>query len=119
MNEEQRMEKALKDVSALMRELRPDRKNEKPATYTQETQAAFKGLFALCLDGISILADRVKALEAREDAFKGVHQRSLSYRKGDFVTHNGNLWCALKAVPPGMPPGPEPAYWQLAAKGPR
>ena len=55
----------------------------------------------------------------REDAFKGVHQRSLSYRKGDFVTHNGNLWCALKAVPPGMLPGPEPAYWQLAAKGPR
>ena len=119
MSEDKELDEALRDVGALMRKLRPDPKNEKAVSYTQETHTAFRSLIALSFANITTLTARVKALEAREDAFKGVHQRSLSYRKGDFVTHNGNLWCALKAVPPGMPPGPEPAYWQLAAKGPR
>lgn len=69
------------------------------------------------LEGLGALSERIKALEAREDAFKGAHQRAQSYRKGDFVTRSGSLWCALQDVPDGKLPGSEPELWQLAAKG--
>jgi len=71
------------------------------------------------------LITRIEALEkaiAEERAkpkgmaYRGVHQRAMSYAQGDAVTHAGALWVALRAVEPGQKPG-ESDSWQLAAKG--
>jgi U3 small nucleolar RNA-associated protein 14 len=81
-------------------------------------------IYSFIMDAVDILTvvireqkQRIDALEAREDAFKGVHQRAQSYRKGDLVTCGASLWVALKQVPEGTLPGNAPEFWQLAAKG--
>jgi hypothetical protein len=95
----------------------------------QRAKAASVGYVATTVgDAIEMLADQIrdlkKELAARIDEiekngarFRGVYQRSATYRRGDQVTHKSSLWTALGDVPEGATPGADPALWQLAAKG--
>lgn len=38
------------------------------------------------------LEARIKALEEQTFEYRGVHVAGLTYRKGEFVTHQGSLW---------------------------
>jgi HK97 family phage prohead protease len=68
---------------------------------------------------IKALCNHVDRLEKRLDepalAYAGVHQRALGYRRGQAVTHKGNLYIALNAAEPGDVPG-ESVSWQLAVR---
>src|SRR5688572_26425096 len=59
------------------------------------------------------LEKRLGEMEARGLAYKGVHQRAQSYRRGDAVTSEGALWIALTntADQPG-----KSGDWQLAVQ---
>jgi hypothetical protein len=61
------------------------------------------------------LIRRIEALEAQQKnvRFRGTFQRAESYQKGNFSTHDGSLWCAVRDEPgtPGDGDG-----WQLCAK---
>jgi len=61
------------------------------------------------------LIRRIEVLEKRQKAmhFRGVFQRAESYQRGNFTTHDGSLWAAVKDDPgvPGDGDG-----WQLCAK---
>jgi hypothetical protein len=64
---------------------------------------------------IAPLAKRLDALEAKGMEFKGVHQRALSYAKGDIVQAGGDNWIAIDSVRPGQAPGSS-GVWQLFNK---
>lgn len=59
---------------------------------------------------------RLSDLEANQQKFAGVYQRSLPYRKGNLVVNAGSMWCALKDAPEGAAPGADAETWQLAVK---
>ncbi|PBB79073.1 hypothetical protein CK218_22245 [Mesorhizobium sp. WSM3879] len=61
------------------------------------------------------LEERVAELEANQQKFAGVHQRSLPYRKGNLVVHASSLWVALADIPEGAMPGTSD-LWQMAVK---
>lgn len=61
------------------------------------------------------LEQRVAELEANQQKFAGVHQRSLPYRKGNLVVHASSLWIALADIPEGVTPGTSD-LWQMAVK---
>lgn len=120
MSEDHELDKALQEVGALMRKLRPDPKNEKAVTYTQETHTAFRSLIALSFANIATLTARLKALEhctkqleAKGLEFCGTYQRGLEYRRGQAVISHGSLFIA-KQLTTEAPDGS--AEWALAAR---
>lgn len=65
------------------------------------------------------LCDHVEqALAEPSLAYAGVHQRALAYRRGQAVTHKGNLYIAISTTEPGDVPG-ESGLWQLAVRAGR
>jgi hypothetical protein len=70
----------------------------------------------------SYMVAKFGQLEQRLDepalAYAGVHQRALGYRRGQAVTHKGNIYIALDATEPGDIPG-ESVSWQLAVRAGR
>jgi hypothetical protein len=80
------------------------------------TMREFTVAMADTITAIRTLSARLEAME-QADAYKGVFQRALPYRRGSQVTHAGALWVALDDVPKGIVPGFNPDLWQLASKG--
>jgi len=70
---------------------------------------------AVLVETLDPLIRRIEALEKQQKAvrFRGVFQRAESYQRGNFATHDGSLWAAVKDDPgtPGDGDG-----WQLCAK---
>ena len=105
-------------ADGMLREFSPENRSKAPprSEVYQLVGDTAEAIADVLREELRTLRKRVEFLEAREEAFKGVHQRALAYSKGDFVTHGGNLWIALKEVPAGKVPGVGPEFWQLAAK---
>ena len=54
-------------------------------------------------------------LQAREMRYAGTWNAGSTYKKGNFVTHGGSLWCCLISEAKTMP-GSDYMAWQLAVK---
>ncbi|SRR6266480_3922060 len=80
-----------------------------------DLQKLMEAISGALIEILGPLAERVTALEKQQKAacFRGVFQRAESYQKGNFTTHDGSLWCAVRDEPgtPGDGDG-----WQLCAK---
>ncbi|MDV4163098.1 transposase [Rhizobium leguminosarum] len=95
---------------------------KQPATLAQVHQLIADMIIMLqdgALKRIAEVEDRLAEIESHGTRYRGVHQRSLGYHRGDLVTASGALWACLTDAPEGVVPGSNPAYWQLAAKAGR
>jgi hypothetical protein len=64
------------------------------------------------------LQARVDQLEKRGLDYRGVYQKACAYEKGDVVTFDGSMHCAVTAINPGEQPMQAPG-WQLCVKAGR
>lgn len=77
--------------------------------------AVAREVLAAVEDEVSELRTRVDALEAHGVKYCGVHQRAMTYTRGDVVTHSGSGWIVV-ADKTTATPGDSSA-WQLMIKG--
>lgn len=78
-----------------------------------EALAAIAEKFKAMASRIEQLEREAAELRERGIRFCGVHQRALSYRTGDVVTHGGSMWAAVRAT--DEEPG-QSKDWQLCVK---
>ncbi len=97
-----------------------------PAEAIAQAKQIRVGASDLTLDGLAAVLDksisrkplreRIAVLEARgELKYCGIYRNGERYRAGNFVTHDGGLWCC-QAEATGTRPGHGNACWQLAVK---
>ena len=75
-------------------------------------------------EAIKLRDTRIAALEARlaklekskAISYRGVFTSVETYKSGDYCTHGGSLWCAIRDTSRGDAPG-RSASWRLAVKG--
>ncbi|CAM5277219.1 hypothetical protein [Rhodanobacter lindaniclasticus] len=65
---------------------------------------------------LAAFADRLNIVEAKGITYTGTYQRSAEYKRGDFATHKGSMWHAVRQTQDE--PGVSNA-WQLAVKAGR
>jgi hypothetical protein len=64
---------------------------------------------------VNPLKKQIAELEAGGIKYCGVYQRAIQYRRGDVVTYDGSMFCAVGNPPLGESPN-QGLNWQLAAK---
>jgi hypothetical protein len=67
---------------------------------------------------LETIEGRLLALEQHGIRYLGIWQRAADYKRGDAVTHDSNLWIALRATQPNEAPGADATAWQLARRKP-
>jgi hypothetical protein len=61
------------------------------------------------------LKSQVRELEEGGIKYCGVYQKAANYKRGDCVSYDGSMWCAITDVNAMEVPGPSNC-WQLAVK---
>lgn len=76
------------------------------------------GFMSWTSEKIKAQAKRIEELEAAPIRYRGVWQKSDTYKRGNVVTDASSAWHAIKDVEPGDRPGASDS-WQLMVKGSR
>lgn len=106
------LEGAIEGVGEMMKKLKE---------HFEEKIAALENKQVDLVDPLTGLAERIEALEAREertlaDCYQGGHSPNTTYKRGAVISHAGGLWLAMSQT--SERPGSTPA-WRLILRSER